>query len=238
MSEITIQDMNRIEFRMAPKTVMAILAAIVAALAMELLLPSRVSLILNIVMPLIAGLALLYMRIRFKNWEFGFLKPFLILLCFISPVIVLVKSFFYHVPGGPFYVFMMIDLIIGFIVAIIVKVKFGLEQDREKAVVISIFVAAFIFGSLLTDAYAKHFNYLFDSNEPVEYTTDIIQKREQEHSRRGRGSRTIYSLDLLVEGKKYSIQVNVSEYENYEIGDPYTVELHEGAFGKPFVLLK
>lgn len=237
MSEIGIQDTNEIKFQMAPKTGLSILVAVAFIGLIEWLLPSRLTLILNIVLPVLAGAALLCIHFRFKNLKFGFLKPFLILLCCGSLIIVFGKQFLYHYPGGPFYVFIAVDLIVGLIVAGFAAVKFGLMEDKKKETVIVIFFVALLFASLLTDAYAKHFNYLFDSNEPVEYTTDIIKKRKEETYHRGK-NRTIYHLDFRVKGKKYSVQVNKSEYEKYEIGDSYTIELRESAFKKPFVLLK
>ena len=237
MSEIGIQNTNEIKFQMAPKTGLAILVAVALIGLMEWLFPSRLALILNIVLPIPAGAALLYIHVRFRSWDFEFLKPFLILLCCGSSIIVLVKSFFYHFPGGPFFVFMAVDLIIGLIVAGFAAIKFGLMEDKKKETVIVIFFVALLFASLLTDAYAKHFNYLFDSNESVEYTTDIIKKKKEESYRRGK-KRMIYHLDFRVKGQNYSVQVNESEYEKYEVGDSYTIELHEGAFKKPFILLK
>jgi hypothetical protein len=223
---------------MKPKTGLAIFAAIAAVGMMELLLPDRASLIGNIVLPVPMGVALLCIHFCFRNRKFGFLKPFLISLCVIAPVVVGGKSTVYCFSGGPIFVFMAVDFIIGFIVACVAAVKFGLMEDREKEIVICILIGTFVYVSILTDAYAKHFNYLLDSGETTAYTVDVIDKEKDVRHRRHGGSNTTYSLKIRVEGKVYRIIVNESAYNSYEVGDPYSLERYQGAFGRPFVIPK
>lgn len=237
MSSLTIEDQNRTEFRFSPIVGAAIISALGAVLLTELLLARRVSLILNITLPILAGVALLSMRLRFQNRRFGFLKPFLLTLCFFSPVLVGAKSVLYLFPGSPLFTFKPIVLIIGFIAAVFAAVRFGFMEDREAPIIAAILILTFFFVSVFADAYAKHFNYLLDSSEPTVYTVEIADK--ETHVSRHRGKRrTSYSVKVLVEGKPYSVNVSETEYNGYEIGDPYSLDLYGGAFGKPFVIPK
>lgn len=238
MSGIGLQDTNEIKFRMTPKTGLAIFAAAIIIGLVELIFPSRLALILNIALPIPFGVALLYIHFCFKNWKFGFLKPFLISLCVIAPVVVGVKSAVYRFSGGPIFVFMAVDFIMGFIVAGIAAVRFGLMDDREKEIVIGIFLGVFVYVAILTDAYAKHFNYLLDSSEPTAYMVEVVDKEERHTSTRNGGQRTHYYLEIVVEGKKYSIDVGESTYESYDVGDPYSLEMYQGAFERAFVIPK
>ena len=234
MASLTIEDQNRPKSLLTLKISMAFVAAFVAVLLTDWALPNRVTLILNIVLPLFAGAVLLFLRLYFKNCKFGFLKPFLISLCIIAPLAVGIKSAVYRFENGSLFVFMAVDFIIGFIVACVVTVRFGLMKDLEKGIVIGILIGTFFYVSILTDAYAKHFNYLFDSGEPTAYTVEITDK--ETHTRHTRGSKTSYYLEVRVEGKRYRIDVNESTYNSYEEGDPYSLARYQGAFGKPFVI--
>lgn len=235
MSSLTIEDQNRTEFRFSPIVGAAIISALGAVLLTELLLARRVSLILNITLPILAGVALLSMRLRFQNRKFGFLKPFLLTLCFFSPVLVGAKSVLYLFPGSPLFTFKPIVLIIGFIAAAFAAVRFGFMEDREAPIIAAILILTFLFVSVLADAYAKHFNYLWDSSEPTEYMVEIIDKETHVSHKNGK-RRTSYSVEVLVEEKSYSIYVSEAEYNAYEIGDPCSLDLYQGAFRKPFVI--
>ena len=237
MSSLTIEDQNRTEVRLSPVVGAAIVSAFGFVLLTELALPRRVSLVLNIALPILEGMALLSMRLRFQNRKFGFLKPFLLTLCLISPVLIGAKSVLYVFPGSPLFTFKPTVLIIGFIVAAVAAVRFGFMEDREAPIIAAILILTFFFVSVLTDAYAKHFNYLLDSSEPTEYMVEIIDKETHVSHKDGK-RRTSYSVEVLVEGKSYSIYVSEVEYNACAIGDPCSLDLYQGAFGKPFVILE
>jgi hypothetical protein len=145
MSSLTIEDQNRTEFRFSPIVGAAIISALGAVLLTELLLARRVSLILNIALPILAGVVLLSVRLRFQNRKFGFLKPFLLTLCFFSPVLVGAKSVLYLFPGSPLFTFKPIVLIIGFIAAAFAAVRFGFMEDREAPIIAAILILTFLF---------------------------------------------------------------------------------------------
>ena len=235
MSSLTIEGQNRTEFRFSPVVGAAIISALGAIVLTELGLPRRVSLVLNIALPIPVGAALLFMRLRFKNWNRGFLMPFLLTLCFISPVLVGAKSLLYLFPGTPLFTFKPAVPIIGFLAAAFAAVRFGFMEDRGAPVIAAILILTFLFVSVLTDAYAKHFNYLLDSDEPTAYTVEIVDKETHVSHRRGK-RKTSYTVLFLVEGKPYGVNVSEAEYNAYKIGDPYSIDLYRGALGKPFVI--
>ena len=235
MSSLAIEDQNRPKSPFTIKAGVAIISALGVAVLMELAIPRRTALILNIALPILAGAALLFVRLRFKNRKFRFLMPFLLTLCFISPVFVGAKSMLYLFPGAPLFTFKPAVLIIGLIAATFAAVRFGFMEDRGAPIIAAILILTFLFVSVLTDAYMKHFNYLLDSAEPTAYMVEIIDKETHVSHNNGK-RRTSYTVEVLVEGKPYVIRVSEAEYNAYEIGDPCSLDLYRGAFGRPFVI--
>ena len=77
-----------------------------------------------------------------------------------------------------------------------------------------------------------HLNYTLDFSSPQEYTVTIEDKH---HIKRRKGKDT-YKLELTVDGQTIKQEVDSDDYDAYEIGDDYSVQKYNGAFGKVFYL--
>ena len=202
-------------------------------LAVEFIFPYHIALIISMVCPVVSGIALLCIQIKFKNRDCGCWKPLLLSICIIFFFMDFLKSFYYRFSEHAFFIFLPITLILGMIIGGTSAGQLLLQKKDIQNVVICFLVVSVI-GFLVTDTYAKHLNYLLDTNEPIEYTAEIIEKKESRSSKRSKK----YSFTFCVDGEMYNVSVELSEYKNYEVGDSYAIERYEGAFGKSFVMPK
>lgn len=107
-----------------------------------------------------------------------------------------------------------------------------LKSNTVKArLTFAVIVFMLSFGLLFTTF--AHFNFILDEGETEEYTAVIIDKDVI-----GTGSkrRRSYWLELQLEQSVVSLQVSGLEYEAYEVGDPYSVRLYQGALGEAFYI--
>ena len=77
-----------------------------------------------------------------------------------------------------------------------------------------------------------HLNYALDIKGPQPCVA-VIEDKDIEHHRRGPDT---YEFRVTVDGESFDLDVTFVQYHSYEVGDTYTFDRYEGAFGKPFYL--
>jgi hypothetical protein len=83
---------------------------------------------------------------------------------------------------------------------------------------------------LAIEAYICNVNYVLGSSEPIEVQA-IIEEKDHEYHTKGPDD---YEFKLTVDGESFWLDVDVIEYEDYEIGDVYKFRQYSGAFGVRF----
>lgn len=84
-----------------------------------------------------------------------------------------------------------------------------------------------VVGLFLCGAPVLMLNNVLDSN-PVREVRVEVEEKDTDKTRRGRRR---YEFTVTVDGKEIDIPVDGATYEDTEIGEYVTIELHEGAFG-------
>ena len=125
--------------------------------------------------------------------------------------------------------FLFIGLIIGMFFSIIVMVKW-FWGNNTAFVRIVIFLTLLIFSAIFFWGMLLHFNYTFDFNEPKIYTLEIEEKDIDG------GKHVDYYFIFSIDEKQLKVAVPYSEFFSHEVGDCYSVKLHQGAFGKEFYI--
>ncbi len=98
-------------------------------------------------------------------------------------------------------------------------------KDKIISFFIAAFLVFFVIGIALT-----HLNHVFDSGEPVRYTT-VIEDKSINFRRKLPDE---YEFTVTVNGDTFDINVPYSHYRKYKEGDLYVIEYHEGAFNEPY----
>ena len=188
----------------------------------------RVYLTLCIVVGLISTVGLILMFTLLKDADDGFWFSSAVLLSVASFLGTLYEAFSYSFPDHEFLPFWYISLPLGIVVGI-----FFLKWIWGKAKVWQLILSFIIIAALaffVIEAYLCHFNYILDFNEPTELQA-IIEEKDHDHNPKGPDD---YEFKLTVDGESFWLEVDVIEYEDYEIGDVYEFKQHSGAFGVRF----
>lgn len=95
----------------------------------------------------------------------------------------------------------------------------------------AVFFGVLFIAAALLFTTAVHLNYLLDADEPQSVTATILNKKHR-HSFKAGSSHTFV---VKVDGETVNLEVG-DDYDEYEIGDTYTFDRYEGAFGIAFYL--
>ena len=188
----------------------------------------RVYLTLCIVIGLISTVGLILIITLIKDSSFDFLLFSLGIVSVMSFLGTLYEAFSYSFPDHEFLPFWYISLPLGIVIGI-----FFLRWIRENTKMWQLILSFIIIAALaffVIEAYICHFNYILDFNEPTELQA-IIEEKDRDHNRKGPDD---YEFKLTVDGESFWLDVDVIEYEDYEIGDVYEFRQHSGAFGVRF----
>ena len=188
----------------------------------------RVYLTLCIVAGLISAAILILMFKVFKNVGEGFLFSTAGLLAVASFLGTLYQAFSYSFPDYEFLPFWYISLPLGIVIGLFVLICIWGKENVWQLILSFIIIAALAF--FVIEAYLCHFNYILDFNEPTELQA-IIEEKDHDHNTK---SPDDYEFKLTVDGDSFWLDVDVIEYEDYEIGDLYEFKQHSGAFGVRF----
>lgn len=158
---------------------------------------------------------------------FGYVALCTALICSIP---LLHRTNAYEFADGSSFPFWKFDLSLGVIcgvVCFVILIKNG-KQHMGRLLLGSVGIA--LISALLISSYTANLNYMLDSNKPEEYTATIEEKEMRTH----RKAPTTYEFSLTVEGEELDLEVGFLDYNNYEVGDTYTVKKYQGAFYVPF----
>ena len=122
-------------------------------------------------------------------------------------------------------------LLTGVTVFFLVKGSIELKDDRLSERIALPFLVLLMSFALLTFT-AQNLNCALDTSKPTAYTVTVKDK----HTSAGKMTRCF--LTVTVEGQELDLNVAASDYREAEIGDPAVVEVYEGAFGKPYCILR
>ncbi|MBE6629498.1 MAG: hypothetical protein E7624_01450 [Ruminococcaceae bacterium] len=104
--------------------------------------------------------------------------------------------------------------------------KVGIWSGIPLAMIFGVFAFGLLSGM------AANMNYVYDTAEPVRYESVIyVKDRDMNHKSPDR-----YTFDLIVDGKKITLDVSREAYERYEVGDTFSFFKYQGAFQEPFYL--
>ena len=188
----------------------------------------RVYLTLCIVIGLISTVGLILIITLIKDSSFDFLLFSLGLVSIASFLGTLYEAFSYSFPEHEFLPFWYISLPVGIVIGI-TFLRWIRENTKMWQLILSfVVIAALAF--FVIEAYLCHFNYILDFNEPTELQA-IIEEKDHDNNRK---SPDDYEFKLTVDGESFWLDVDVIEYEDYEIGDVYEFRQYSGAFGVRF----
>ena len=89
-------------------------------------------------------------------------------------------------------------------------------------------------GILLSGGPVLALNSLLETAPPQQIQTQVVDKEKHISSK----GPDIYELTVILDGEERNIPVDSVFYEEMEIGDGVTVEVHEGAFGIPYANIR
>ena len=122
-------------------------------------------------------------------------------------------------------------LLAGVTVFFLVKGSIELKDDRLSERIALPFLVLLMSFAILTFT-VHNLNCALDTSKPTAYTVTVQDKH------RSAGKMTRCFLTVTVEGRELELDVAASDYREAEIGDPAVVEVYEGAFGKPYCILR
>jgi hypothetical protein len=185
----------------------------------------RLYLTLCIVVGFVSMVGLILMFTLLKDVGEGFLFSTAVLLSIASFLGTLYEAFSYSFPDHEFLPFWYISLPVGIVIAIFFLRWIWGNSKVWTSLLSFVIIAALAF--FVIEAYLCHFNYILDTHEPTEVQA-IIEEKDHDHNRKGPDD---YSFKLTLDGESFWLDVSVMEYEDYEIGDPYSFLQYSGAFG-------
>ena len=130
-----------------------------------------------------------------------------------------------------FFPFWEVSLALGLAVGIFVMIKWVWKGNDWGGRIGSVVVCTALVFLLCCMSFC-HLNYLLDSRPPVEKQAVIEEKQVHRNAK----SSDYYEFELTVDGETFDLKVDRREYDQYEVGDIYTVYEYKGAFGKPFYI--
>ena len=122
-------------------------------------------------------------------------------------------------------------LLTGVTVFFLVKGSIELKDDRLSERIALPFLVLLMSFVILTFT-VQNLNCALDTSKPTAYTVTV----QDRHTSAGQMTRCF--LTVTVEGRELDLDVAASDYREAEIGDPAVVEVYEGAFGKPYCILR
>ena len=152
------------------------------------------------------------------------------LLLAFSMMLLSADSQYYCYADG-YFPFLIPALILGILVGTGLSFLKRDKSDSTKAFVVSL-ISFCVISIFIMNILIIHLNYTLDFSSPQEYTVTIEDKH---HIKRRKGKDT-YKLELTVDGQTIKQEVDSDDYDAYEIGDDYSVQKYNGAFGKVFYL--
>ena len=152
------------------------------------------------------------------------------LLLAFSMLLLSADSQYYCYADG-YFPFLIPTLILGTLVGTGLAFLKRDKSDSTKAFVVSL-ISFCVISIFIMNILIIHLNYTLDFSSPQEYTVTIEDKH---HINRRKGKDT-YKLELTVDGQTIKQGVDSDDYDAYEIGDDYSVQKYNGAFGKVFYL--
>jgi hypothetical protein len=190
----------------------------------------RVYLTLCIVIGLIStvGLILMFTLLKDADDVFWFLSAGL--LAVASFVGAIYRAFSYSFPDYEFLPFWYISLSVGIVIGIFFLIWIWGKAKVWKLILSFIIIAALAF--FVIEAYLCHFNDILDFNEPTELQAIIEEKDRDNNTKRPDD----YKFKLTVDGESFWLEVDATEYDDYEIGDVYEFRQYSGAFGVRFYI--
>lgn len=152
-------------------------------------------------------------------------------LCLAAFIVLSRSAYDYTFLSGGFLPFWEISLILGAIVGVIVFFWFGRIMQKTSLqlalAAIALILSAFVFSLVIT-----HLNYALDYSEPEEYRS-IIEDKDYTRRRKDADS---YEFTVTVDGEQYDIDVPISVYNSYDVGDRFNFKKYKGFFGKEFFM--
>ena len=139
-------------------------------------------------------------------------------------------GFIYSFIDGSGLPFWGISLVIGIAVGMFATLKTMKLYAKWKALLTGLLIAALVM--FAASIYISHFNYIFDTSDPVEIQAEILYKDIIRH----RKSPDEYAFGVEIDGKSFEVKVSYDEYEEYDEGDVYLFKKYNGAFGEAFYL--
>jgi hypothetical protein len=190
----------------------------------------RVYLTLCIGIGLISMVGLILMFTLFKDADDGFWFSTAVLLAIASFLGTLYEAFSYSFPDHEFLPFWYISLSVGIVIGIFFLIWIWGKAKVWQLILSFIIIAALAF--FVIEAYLCHFNYILDFNEPTELQA-IIEEKDHDYNTKGPDD---YEFKLTVDGESFWLEVDATEYDDYEIGDVYKFRQYSGAFGVRFYI--
>lgn len=158
---------------------------------------------------------------------FGYVSLCSALICSIP---LLHRTNAYVFVDGSSFPFWKFDLSLGIIIGVVL---FVILINRDKKHIGRLLLGSLgiaLLSALIVSSYTANLNYMLDSNQPLEFAATIEEKDMDTH----RKAPTSYEFYLTVEGERFDLEVGFLDYNNYEVGDTYTVKKYQGAFYVPF----
>lgn len=103
-------------------------------------------------------------------------------------------------------------------------------KDNSRPEKIALCLVVLFLSFALVSFNADNLNYALDTSKAEEYSAPILKKNISG------GRTTYYEFTAEIEGEERVFNVSQSEYFKKEVGDSLTVELYDGAFGKPYYI--
>ena len=241
------------KYRMTNKELIIEIASIIAVLATVLVLKSVLS--RAVFLLLCFSVFVLALILDAWLWTNKKLDSLLLLsglttVAFIAVTMLIytAKDYTFVFGKNPFWaVALTVALLIGFGVMAIAYRFMRLpaavlshEKSREKkkskgpliGMLLIILLLATIFSYFILESLIEHGNYIFDDGGRQTVSARILEK---DHVRRRKG-RDDYFFTVEIEGKTVDLDVPSGEYHAHSVGDRYTFDRYEGAFGEPFYM--
>lgn len=132
--------------------------------------------------------------------------------------------------GGNVMPFWLVSVLLGVPMGIFVGFKYIDKDSKIYGRILSIVLSCVICFAMV-HVFVRHLNYALSADEPQQYTVVILDKDKDTS-----GKTTDYEFLIEVEGERFYMDVNTTEYTRYDVGDKYRILRYNGAFGKAFYI--
>ena len=194
-------------------------------------LQNRLELFIDIVVGFVIFLVIIYFT-KTKSSEISLIWIFDILYSLFVFVFGLFDYCFVESLKYAWKVLPVLSVILG----IFVTVKFYRKHTNFNGCIFYGVITTFFIFVVFFSLYVN-LNYVLDFSEPQE----VIVKIEEKQISRSSGSRRNisflrYYLIFYIDGEDYKLPVSYKDYQYYQIGDSYNVDMYKGAFGDSFYM--